>query len=110
MCDLLVQDRSDDSEDSQGEDGHQDELTLQRQTCNPKHTERNDNQSSIGRDVEDHLDLRVMCVGGTLFVFNGNSPILVERSAEDRVVADLNDQVAEPDVDDKAIQDKLESW
>jgi hypothetical protein len=35
---------------------------------------------------------------------------LVERSAEDRVVADLNDQVAEPDVDDKAIQDKLESW
>ena len=52
--------------------------------------------------------MRIMCVGGTLFILDGNSPILVEGSAKDRVVADLNDQVAEPDVDDKATQSELE--
>lgn len=43
-----------------------------------------------------------------LLVLYRHSPVLRERSAEDCIVADLNDKIADPDVYDEQCQSELE--
>lgn len=42
-----------------------------------------------------------MLIGSTLQVLDWHCPILAERTAEDGVVGDFNDDEAEPDVPEK---------
>lgn len=98
--DSLVKNSCNDSEEGHGEDSHQYSFALHWKTCNGEHAERNGNQEDIGRNVENHLNIGIVCVGGTLLILNRNSPVLLERSAEEPIVTDLNDHVANPYVND----------
>lgn len=53
---LLIQDRSEDGENSKREDSHQNSLAQGRQASDVKHVKRNKNQTEIGRYVEGHLN------------------------------------------------------
>jgi hypothetical protein len=94
--DLLVQDSSEDGEAGHTEDTEKNEFPLPRQLGSSDHGQRDQDETEVRADVEDHLNDRVIVVGRALEVLDGHSPILVERAAEDTIVNNLDDDEPNP--------------
>jgi hypothetical protein len=108
-ADLLVQDCREDSEAGHTKDTDEDELALSRQLGSSDHGKRDQDEAEVGADVEDHLHDRVIVVCGALEVLDRDSPILVERAAEDTVVDDLDDNESNPDIPEQSPHSHFEA-
>jgi hypothetical protein len=108
--DLLVEDRSQDSEQSHRENKEEDNLAASWELRFENHWEWRDDESEVRRDIENHLQDTVVMIRGALQVLDRHSPILIERSAEYTIVEDLDECEANPDVDEEEPHSALILW
>jgi hypothetical protein len=107
--DLLVHDRRNDSEDSNGEDANEDHFALPGNMGDVNHDAGNDNQAEVRRYVKNHLDYGVVMICRALWVRNGKCPVLGEWSADDAEVDNFNDEERDYDIAKQNPEGELES-
>lgn len=91
-CDLLVQDGEEDGDESERKQEKEDTFSSACKTCGPDQRQWRADEPNIRRDIETHLDDRIFVVSSALHILYRHGPVLAERSAEDSVIADLNDR------------------
>lgn len=72
------------------------------------HWQGDENQCHIRRDVEDHLNNRVVVVCSAFGIMDRDCPVPAERSTEDSIVDDLDNNETNPDVDEQEVHSTQE--
>ena len=95
---LLVEDCCKNSKECHAEDEAENELAAEGKPGTPYHGNWNCNESNVRCDIERHLENAVVLISRALEVLDWHSPVLAERTTEDAVVCDLNDNKSQSNV------------
>ena len=74
----------------------------------PEHPARNEDETQVRGDIEDHLNLGVRGISCALRVRDGHCPVLAEWTTDHCVVSDLNHQISKHAPARKKVDGELE--
>jgi hypothetical protein len=105
---VLVQDGTQDDENTQPEDAAENELSIPRKPAPIKYRKSDDEHNQVTADVEDHVCDEVIRGRAALVAWGWNGPIVVKRTTPDSKIENLHNNEACADVGHERFENEVD--